>query len=123
MGTAAPGPPSAPRPHTARSPARVGPRSCGGIPRTARRRRSSGRRQRSTQTPFPTPPTRSRERTSQILAADGDRGEHCHSLHAVVAAALTHRRYPVGELRSEEHTSELQSRQYLVCRLLLEKKQ
>src|SRR5947209_11339197 len=27
-----------------------------------------------------------------------------------------------GEVRSEEHTSELQSRQYLVCRLLLEKK-
>src|SRR3712207_7285080 len=26
------------------------------------------------------------------------------------------------DLRSEEHTSELQSRQYLVCRLLLEKK-
>src|SRR3712207_7674235 len=26
----------------------------------------------------------------------------------------------VGEPRSEEHTSELQSRQYLVCRLLLE---
>src|SRR3712207_8862177 len=26
------------------------------------------------------------------------------------------------ELRSEEHTSELQSRQYLVCRLLLDKK-
>src|SRR3712207_7673153 len=26
------------------------------------------------------------------------------------------------EFRSEEHTSELQSRQYLVCRLLLEKK-
>src|SRR3712207_8910495 len=40
-----------------------------------------------------------------------------------------HRRAPAlddGELpvvlRSEEHTSELQSRQYLVCRLLLEKK-
>src|SRR3712207_8419076 len=29
----------------------------------------------------------------------------------------------VEEMRSEEHTSELQSRQYLVCRLLLEKKQ
>src|SRR3712207_7881317 len=28
----------------------------------------------------------------------------------------------VESLRSEEHTSELQSRQYLVCRLLLEKK-
>src|SRR3712207_7719436 len=28
----------------------------------------------------------------------------------------------LGRMRSEEHTSELQSRQYLVCRLLLEKK-
>src|SRR3712207_8668603 len=27
-----------------------------------------------------------------------------------------------GDPRSEEHTSELQSRQYIVCRLLLEKK-
>src|SRR3712207_7115853 len=34
-----------------------------------------------------------------------------HVAHAASAA-----------LRSEEHTSELQSRQYLVCRLLLEKK-
>src|SRR3712207_8758885 len=33
---------------------------------------------------------------------------------------LKRRRAVVG--RSEEHTSELQSRQYLVCRLLLEKK-
>src|SRR3712207_6968429 len=30
--------------------------------------------------------------------------------------------YEKKRLRSEEHTSELQSRQYLVCRLLLEKK-
>src|SRR3712207_6996741 len=30
--------------------------------------------------------------------------------------------YTHGFRRSEEHTSELQSRQYLVCRLLLEKK-
>src|SRR3712207_8350773 len=29
---------------------------------------------------------------------------------------------PLTSDRSEEHTSELQSRQYLVCRLLLEKK-
>src|SRR3712207_8883497 len=29
---------------------------------------------------------------------------------------------PRTRVRSEEHTSELQSRQYLVCRLLLEKK-
>src|SRR5438445_3480152 len=32
------------------------------------------------------------------------------------------RRLSRSENRSEEHTSELQSRQYLVCRLLLEKK-
>src|SRR3712207_7974907 len=32
------------------------------------------------------------------------------------------RRLGQGRGRSEEHTSELQSRQYLVCRLLLEKK-
>src|SRR5258707_8661626 len=30
--------------------------------------------------------------------------------------------FPTARRRSEEHTSELQSRQYLVCRLLLEKK-
>src|SRR3712207_8114105 len=35
-------------------------------------------------------------------------------------AAAAHR--GPGPRRSEEHTSELQSRQYLVCRLLLEKK-
>src|SRR3712207_7733280 len=38
--------------------------------------------------------------------------EHDGSYAAVLAAVQ----------RSEEHTSELQSRQYLVCRLLLEKK-
>src|SRR3712207_7813915 len=38
----------------------------------------------------------------------------------VVAAAVEDRLHAGG--RSEEHTSELQSRQYLVCRLLLEKK-
>src|SRR3712207_8930340 len=38
------------------------------------------------------------------------------------AGTTTTRRLPCGTSRSEEHTSELQSRQYLVCRLLLEKK-
>src|SRR5207253_8006886 len=33
-----------------------------------------------------------------------------------------HREYPPSLERSEEHTSELQSRGHLVCRLLLEKK-
>src|SRR3712207_6983122 len=42
----------------------------------------------------------------------------------VVSQMLERRRPggPLDALRSEEHTSELQSRQYLVCRLLLEKK-
>src|SRR2546429_1648234 len=35
---------------------------------------------------------------------------------------LNRGRYPVNSCRSEEHTSELQSRLHLVCRLLLEKK-
>src|SRR3712207_7489512 len=49
---------------------------------------------------------------------DEDRGQHgvhhVGDLHAADAGDV--------ERRSEEHTSELQSRQYLVCRLLLEKK-
>src|SRR5438445_3864124 len=36
--------------------------------------------------------------------------------------AVPHRQLRIQPHRSEEHTSELQSRQYLVCRLLLEKK-
>src|SRR5258707_8878568 len=46
---------------------------------------------------------------------------------AFLGAGDACRRSPIGGrqshgLRSEEHTSELQSRQYLVCRLLLAKK-
>src|SRR3712207_7729822 len=39
-----------------------------------------------------------------------------------VQGLLDPRRSLASSLRSEEHTSELPSRQYLVCRLLLEKK-
>src|SRR3712207_7183936 len=49
---------------------------------------------------------RLRRERQETVAADGE----------VLEDAL----FVVG--RSEEHTSELQSRQYLVCRLLLEKK-
>src|SRR5687767_15400282 len=38
------------------------------------------------------------------------------------ASAMDTRRRPARRRRSEEHTSELQSLAYLVCRLLLEKK-
>src|SRR3712207_8702760 len=52
----------------------------------------------------------------------GRRRQAVHPREDLVAfgeAAVAHHR---THLRSEEHTSELQSRQYLVCRLLLEKK-
>src|SRR3712207_7806540 len=60
-----------------------------------------------------------------------DEGLRIDQLHAVVGEGfgperLTHIALAgvllVEDQRSEEHTSELQSRQYLVCRLLLEKK-
>src|SRR5947209_9907664 len=50
---------------------------------------------------------------------------HRHHLDRAASQAKRHRpkRIPPRPVnRSEEHTSELQSRQYLVCRLLLEKK-
>src|SRR3712207_7971281 len=43
-------------------------------------------------------------------------------LAAVTVVASNHDGVTHTGVRSEEHTSELQSRQYLVCRLLLEKK-
>src|SRR2546422_3387755 len=46
-------------------------------------------------------------------------GRHYLSVGAFGLAASV---YPAGIARSEEHTSELQSRLHLVCRLLLEKK-
>src|SRR3712207_8833440 len=52
-------------------------------------------------------------------------GGECHLDANMVRSGLSE--LPLDEMdvlviRSEEHTSELQSRQYLVCRLLLEKK-
>src|SRR3712207_6863512 len=66
------------------------------------------------------------------VAALGARVEqHAHDLgarHAVDRGVVHLRQHRAAvalqavDHRSEEHTSELQSRQYLVCRLLLEKK-
>src|SRR3712207_8245453 len=58
------------------------------------------------------------------------RGHPVQRLRRRPVAAQAHLQEPVAAqragldepARSEEHTSELQSRQYLVCRLLLEKK-
>src|SRR3712207_6891016 len=52
-----------------------------------------------------------------------DTGSSRNRADRAPAAAWTARaRTTAAAARSEEHTSELQSRQYLVCRLLLEKK-
>src|ERR1035437_8764882 len=53
----------------------------------------------------------------RCLASDGGGWQH-------VSVSIEGRNKPPywEVMRSEEHTSELQSRQYLVCRLLLEKK-
>src|SRR3712207_8085429 len=50
--------------------------------------------------------------------------EKCEAIGKMLRALIRsiQKRQGVGSRRSEEHTSELQSRQYLVCRLLLEKK-
>src|SRR5258707_2122116 len=45
-----------------------------------------------------------------------------HSSLQTTMVYVTHDQVEAMTLRSEEHTSELQSRQYLVCRLLLAKK-
>src|SRR3712207_4669725 len=48
--------------------------------------------------------------------------DHDARVHDPVSARREPAARAVDACRSEEHTSELQSRQYLVCRLLLEKK-
>src|SRR3712207_7428067 len=47
---------------------------------------------------------------------------HPERARHLLVALPRHQQPHQRQLRSEEHTSELQSRQYLVCRLLLEKK-
>src|SRR5947209_8914992 len=59
----------------------------------------------------------SRCRPVAIFAATRAIGYPVARVAAKIATGLH-----LDEIRSEEHTSELQSRQYLVCRLLLEKK-
>src|SRR3712207_8790624 len=64
------------------------------------------------------------ERASAVVAVDLAPVEAHECVRRLVVAEarleLDRDVEPLG-LRSEEHTSELQSRQYLVCRLLLEK--
>src|SRR3712207_7187629 len=77
-----------------------------------------------------TPRLEHAERLGQGALGSGDVREGRVEDDGVERRLREGQRAPVGRLerdvgqvrRSEEHTSELQSRQYLVCRLLLEKK-
>src|SRR5436309_13328072 len=55
---------------------------------------------------------------AELLADVAQRGQHFLAEETEVLPALR----DIGKERSEEHTSELQSRENIVCRLLLEKK-
>src|SRR5205823_12094124 len=68
--------------------------------------------------------TRALDDGTAVLVADAGRTTFC-GCSGVTALLLTHHRAAAEgrpARRSEEHTSELQSLAYLVCRLLLEKK-
>src|SRR3712207_7551289 len=71
---------------------------------------------RSTLFPYTTLFRSDRGQPAEEVAAPAEAAETV----ALARAQLAH--LVPAEHRSEEHTSELQSRQYLVCRLLLEKK-
>src|SRR3712207_6929874 len=78
---------------------------------------------RSTLFPYTTLFRSSRRRRSRsVSAASARQRRWLDCLAARTAAGPTAGLRAALAARSEEHTSELQSRQYLVCRLLLEKK-
>src|SRR3712207_7729455 len=58
----------------------------------------------------------------QVADLDAELARSRERLARLESAPERERQYAEELERSEEHTSELQSRQYLVCRLLLEKK-
>src|SRR5258707_14385844 len=72
---------------------------------------------------LPISPRSTKSSRSSVMPTD--RPAVCAPLAGVTGQPSTERIFailPAGMMRSEEHTSELQSRQYLVCRLLLVKK-
>src|SRR3712207_8332108 len=58
--------------------------------------------------------------TNALRVAASGEAEDLRRLRGDVPHAATCKLFELLDGRSEEHTSELQSRQYLVCRLLLE---
>src|SRR2546425_4590581 len=64
------------------------------------------------------------ERGDQVDVTAGERvgAQKCDQRHTAADEDRNAKVIPIHRNRSEEHTSELQSLAYLVCRLLLEKK-
>src|SRR5258707_10219400 len=77
---------------------------------------------RSTLFPYTTLFRSDRINCGAILAGGAIPRSHRHRVRKDVGERLGDADVEPLCIRSEEHTSELQSRQYLVCRLLLEKK-
>src|SRR5260370_31789229 len=94
--------------------------------------RARGRRADAERQPMPPLPGESSERgpaLGQVVRRGHRRAVSGPRAPAPMAKGRVHHRAPParlahreGEIRSEEHTSELQSHLNLVCRLLLEKK-
>src|SRR5690606_40320366 len=82
---------------------------------------------RSSTSPIPGPPSvkafwRALTLTLEISKSRSSAWPFVPNVSQRPGASLTSRAPQGSSLRSEEHTSELQSRENLVCRLLLEKK-
>src|SRR3712207_7623573 len=79
---------------------------------------------RSTLFPYTTLFRSAAAQARELVDTEGQRAPQASSAVGVRHGPVEEVGLLVGQrrLRSEEHTSELQSRQYLVCRLLLEKK-
>src|SRR5712672_3842953 len=87
-------------------------------------RRQTPQRKRPRADPRPQPLSAVARQRPWLVAADLSRGHRAGLLLALRPFGHARRTDAQrrGNLRSEEHTSELQSLAYLVCRLLLEKK-
>src|SRR3712207_7933869 len=67
-------------------------------------------------------PAHRTDKLAEIVCSNSLKTDEAGTAPYLLKEELRRGKSLVMEARSEEHTSELQSRQYLVCRLLLEKK-
>src|SRR5690625_7207275 len=96
--------------------------SCCILPQSRAALRPSRRRSRTLVVTKPRPPSCSLFPYTTLFRSDPQGLKQEVKRSNKFAEAGVDEDFHKGELRSEEHTSELQSRGHLVCRLLLEKK-